>query len=101
MATEAATAPLPRLSYRVAEVAERTGIPRPSVYRLIEQGVIPKLSGLGDVVLVPAWALDAWAATNDWRHPDWRPIPPGNPEPDDGNTEQPAATVTPIRPDAS
>lgn len=91
MRTEAAD--LPRIAYRPSEVSQRTGIPRPSVYRLIDDGVIPKIAGLGDRVLVPAWALEAWAATGDWRHPDWRPVPPGV----DLDT---TADVIPLHPDA-
>lgn len=99
MATEVAE-PEP-LTLSPSDVVKRTGIPRSSVYALVRDGVIPRLDGYRSAYRIPRWAVDAYVATGDWRHPDWRPVPPGNPEPDDSDTEQPAATVTPIRPDAS
>lgn len=65
----------PRVAYRVREVAEATGIPADTVYRLIKRGEIPRLP-LGELVLVPAWALASWAATGRWDDPAWRPTPP-------------------------
>ncbi len=68
----------PRVSYRVREVAELTGIPADTVYRLIQRRVVPRLDNVGgSLVLVPAWALHSWAATGRWDDPQWRPTPPG------------------------
>lgn len=67
------TADWPRLSYRPAELAAATGIKLPTVYRLIRDGVIPRLPNCGKSVVVPAWAVSAWEATGDWRHPAFRP----------------------------
>lgn len=87
--------PTPRLAYSVSEIEALTGVPRSTLYDALDRGDIPKLSGIGSRLLVPAWALEAWAATGDWRHPDWRPVPPGA---DPADTP---AEVIPLHPDAS
>jgi excisionase family DNA binding protein len=97
MAPRPSLAPPPRLAYRIAELAQATGLGTTTLYDLVARGVIPRLEQCGGSILVPAWAVDSWAATGRWDHPDWRPVPPVTYLVDDG----PAATVTPIRPDAS
>lgn len=66
----------PAVALRVRDVVERTQLSRSQVYALIDQGLIPRLANCGAVVRIPAWCVDAWAATGDWQHPDWRPAPP-------------------------
>lgn len=97
MAPRPQLAPPPRLAYRIAELAAATGMGASTLYDLVDRGVIPRLAQCGAAVLVPAWAVDSWAATGRWDHPNWRPVPPTGPTTDDDTV----ATVTPIRPDAS
>lgn len=80
---------------RVRDVVARTGLSRSQVYALIDDDVIPRLRNCGmTTIRVPRWSVDAWVATGDWRHPDWRPVPPGA----DVDT---TADVIPLHPDAS
>lgn len=85
-----------RIAYRVAEVADLVGIRPLTVRRMITKGIIPRIEGPGmdSLVLIPAWSVKAFEATGDWRHPDWRPVPPGV----DVDT---TADVIPLHPDAS
>ena len=65
----------PRVAYRIPEVAARTGITADTLYRHAKARRIPTLA-VGKVLCVPAWALASWAATGQWDHPAWRPVPP-------------------------
>lgn len=62
-----------RVSYRAAELAEMTGLQVPHIYRLVNNGVIPRLPNCGKAVLIPAWAVRSWGETGEWRHPDYTP----------------------------
>lgn len=97
MAPRPGIAPPPRLAYRIAELVGATGLSASVLYDLVDRGIIPRLEQCGASILVPAWAVDSWAATGRWDHPDWRPVPPTARAAGD----EAGATVTPIRPDAS
>ncbi len=73
---EPATDDPPRLTYRMAEVAELTGLGYDAVRKFVRDGVIPSLTVGNTLRVIPAWQVHAFAATGDWNHPDWRPAPP-------------------------
>ena len=50
-----------RLTYTVPEVAELLGISSRSIYRAVHSGTLPNIH-LGQRVLIPAQALQAWIA---------------------------------------
>lgn len=61
-----------RVAYKVAEIAEMTSL---SISYIQTSPDVPKLRGTRkrSPILIPAWALDAFIATGDWWHPDFRP----------------------------
>lgn len=48
----------------VRQTAEALGISESSVYRLVGEGRLPKLRGVGDRVLIPRFALERWVEAN-------------------------------------
>ncbi len=51
--------PLPKLTYSTREVATMLGVSRPTVDRMVRDGVLPSLD-LGDTrrTVIPAWAIE-------------------------------------------
>ena len=58
--------PLPKLTFSTREVAAMLGVSRPTVDRLVAQGVLPSVD-LGPTrrTLIPAWAIDELVANPD------------------------------------
>ena len=57
-------APAPRLAYRIDEAAERVGVSRVTIYKLIGEGKL-KTVKIGRCRLIPASALHALANGGD------------------------------------
>lgn len=62
-----------QLSVRPKQLAELTNLHQTTIRNLVRNGVIPRLPNTGDAIVIPAWAVRAWEATGDWRHPDYQP----------------------------
>lgn len=71
-ATASLTTVIPR-TLSVEKIAQALDVTSGHIYALIREGNIPALPGLGRRRVVAAWRLDAFLATGDWDHPDFRP----------------------------
>lgn len=58
------TSHMPRAAYRVAEVAEMTGMSKDQIYRMARTGEIGSKKA-GRSVVIPVAAFEAWLSTYD------------------------------------
>jgi excisionase family DNA binding protein len=60
------TRTLPKLTYSTREVAALLGVSRPTVDRLVRDGVLPSVDlGATRRTLIPAWAIERLVAVSD------------------------------------
>mgnify|MGYP006921325748 CR=1 FL=1 len=64
-----------KVAYRISEIAELISVSDAYVYKAIDEGEIPRVGSRRpkSPILIPAWALEAFKASGDWWHPDFRP----------------------------
>ncbi|MCU0311686.1 MAG: helix-turn-helix domain-containing protein [Acidimicrobiales bacterium] len=60
---------LPRLTYSTREVAVMLGVSRPTVDRLVRDGVLPSVDlGVTRRTLIPAWAVERLVGESSAEH---------------------------------